>query len=61
MYHMNFTEFIQNNGWYLLVFIIFVVYLVFNKLLPHYLKWSERRAADAFEAEIKKSKVKIHD
>lgn len=61
MCHINFTEFIQNNGWYLLVFITFVAYLLYNKLWPHYLKWCERRAADAYEAEIKKSKVKVHD
>lgn len=55
---MDFLGFIQNNGWYFLVFVIFLAYLV-NKLWPRYLKWSERRAEDAYEAEIKKSNTYI--
>lgn len=53
---MGFIEFIQNNGWYFLVFVIVLAYL-FNKYWPLYLKWSERRAEQAYEAEIKKSKT----
>lgn len=52
---MDFIGFIQNNGWYFFALVILLAYLI-SKLLPHYLKWSERRAEDAYEAEIKKSK-----
>lgn len=55
---MDFTGFIQNNGWYFLALVIFLAYLV-PKLWPRYLKWSQKRAEDAYEAEIKKSKVFI--
>lgn len=54
---MNISELIQRNGWYFFIFIVFLAYLL-NKLWPQYLKWSERRAKNKYEAEIKKSKVK---
>lgn len=56
MIHLFNLGFIQNNGWYFLVFVIFLAYLI-SKLWPHYLKWSERRAEAEYDVEIKKSKV----
>jgi len=53
-YLWSFLEFIQNNGWYFLAFIILLAYLI-PKLWPHYLKWSEQRAVAAYDADIKKS------
>ncbi|CAH1724379.1 selenoprotein S-like [Aphis gossypii] len=47
-------EFVQNNGWYILAFIILLAYLV-SKLWPRYLKWSEQRAVAAYDADIKKN------
>lgn len=54
---MEFKGFIQNNGWYFFALVIFLAYLI-SKLWPYYLKWSERRAVDAYESEIKKSMYK---
>ncbi|NP_001233073.1 uncharacterized protein LOC100164046 [Acyrthosiphon pisum] len=53
-YLWSFLEFVQNNGWYFLAFIILLAYLV-PKLWPHYLKWSEQRAVAAYDADIKKN------
>ncbi|KAL4096602.1 hypothetical protein QTP88_021522 [Uroleucon formosanum] len=53
-YLWSFLGFIQNNGWYFLAFIILLTYLV-PKLWPHYLKWLERRAVAAYDANIKKN------
>ncbi|VVC45142.1 Hypothetical protein CINCED_3A015646 [Cinara cedri] len=53
-YYESVTGFIQNNGWYFVAFIILLAYLV-PKVWPHYLKWSERRAEAAYDAEVKKN------
>lgn len=53
---MDLIGFIQNNGWYFLILVVFLAYLA-NKLWPYYLKWSKRRAEDTYDAEIKKSKT----
>lgn len=58
-YLWSFLGFIQNNGWYFLAFIILLTYLV-PKLWPHYLKWLERRAVAAYDANIKKSMNSYH-
>lgn len=52
---MDTKGFIQNNGWYFFALVILLAYFI-SKLWPHYLKWLERRAENAYEAEIKKSK-----
>lgn len=55
---MECVGFIQNNGWYFLALIIVLAYVV-NKFWPTFLKWSEQRAKDSYEAEIKKSNEAI--